>query len=85
MRRGRTGAGDTVGTSLNNGLISLLAYLAANHFATGEEPRRTGNDHPIVAPYGMFRTEDGEVALAPSSSAALNSRPRNSVSPSARK
>jgi crotonobetainyl-CoA:carnitine CoA-transferase CaiB-like acyl-CoA transferase len=66
VRRGRTGAGDTVGSSLNNGLISLLAYLAANHFATGEEPRRTGNDHPIVSPYGMFRTADGEVALAPS-------------------
>jgi crotonobetainyl-CoA:carnitine CoA-transferase CaiB-like acyl-CoA transferase len=66
VRRGRSGAGDTVGSSLNNGLISLLAYLAANHFATGEEPRRTGNDHPIVSPYGMFRTADGEVALAPS-------------------
>jgi crotonobetainyl-CoA:carnitine CoA-transferase CaiB-like acyl-CoA transferase len=66
VRRGRTGAGDTVGASLNNGLISLLAYLAANHLETGEESRRTGNDHPIVSPYGMFRTKDGEVALAPS-------------------
>jgi crotonobetainyl-CoA:carnitine CoA-transferase CaiB-like acyl-CoA transferase len=66
VRRGRTGAGETVGASLNNGLISLLAFLAANHFATGDEPGRTGNDHAIVAPYGMFRTSDGEVALAPS-------------------
>jgi CoA:oxalate CoA-transferase len=66
VRRGRTGAGDSVGSSLNSGLISLLGFLAANHFATGEEPTRTGNDHAIVAPYGMFRTRDGEVALAPS-------------------
>jgi CoA:oxalate CoA-transferase len=66
VRRGRTGAGETVGASLNNGLISLLGFLAANHLATGEEPARTGNDHAIVAPYGMFRTRDGEVALAPS-------------------
>jgi len=66
VRRSRTGSGDTVGASLNNGLISLLSYLAANHLATGAEPLRTGNDHPIVSPYGMFRTEDGEVALAPS-------------------
>ena len=70
VRRSNTGpgemAGETVGASLNNGLISLLAFLAANHFATGEEPARTGNDHAIVAPYGMFRTKDGEVALAPS-------------------
>ena len=71
VKRGRTGAGDTVGSSLNNGLISLLGFLAANHFATGHlatgaDPARTGNDHAIVAPYGMFRTQDGEVALAPS-------------------
>jgi crotonobetainyl-CoA:carnitine CoA-transferase CaiB-like acyl-CoA transferase len=66
VRRGHAGRGDTVGASLNNGLISLLSFLAANYFATGEEPLRTGNDHPIVAPYGMFRTKDGEVALAPS-------------------
>ena len=70
VKRGRSGpgerAGEIVGASLNNGLISLLGFLAANHFATGEEPPRTGNDHAIVAPYGMFRTRDGEVALAPS-------------------
>ena len=64
--RGRTGQGETVGASLNNGLISLLSFLAANYLATGEAPARTGNDHAIVAPYGMFRTRDGEVALAPS-------------------
>jgi crotonobetainyl-CoA:carnitine CoA-transferase CaiB-like acyl-CoA transferase len=66
VKRGRGGAGDKVGASLNNGLLSLLAFLAANHLATSEEPGRSGNDHAIVAPYGMFRTEDGEVAVAPS-------------------
>ncbi len=66
VRRGHSGAGETVGSSLNNGLISLLGFLAANHLATGADPVRTGNDHAIVAPYGMFRTADGEVALAPS-------------------
>jgi CoA:oxalate CoA-transferase len=66
LRRARTGAGDRVGASLNNGMISLLGFLAANYLATGEEPGRSGNDHAIVCPYGMFRTADGEVALAPS-------------------
>jgi crotonobetainyl-CoA:carnitine CoA-transferase CaiB-like acyl-CoA transferase len=66
VRRGRTGEGERVGASLNNATISLLGYLAANYFATGEVPPRTGNDHAIVAPYGMFRTQDGEVAIAPS-------------------
>jgi CoA:oxalate CoA-transferase len=66
VKKGRTGAGERVGASLNNGMLSLLGFLAANHLATGEEPSRTGNDHAIVSPYGMFRTADGEVALAPS-------------------
>ena len=66
VRRGRTRHGETVGASLNNSMISMLGFLAANHLATGEPPARTGNDHPIVAPYGLFRTKDGAVALAPS-------------------
>ena len=66
VRRGREGAGERVGASLNNGLVSLLAFLAANYFATGEVPARSGNDHAIVSPYGLFRTADGEVAIAPS-------------------
>ena len=66
VRRARTGHGETVGASLNNGMISMLGFLAANYLATGEPPVRTGNDHAIVAPYGLFRTKDGAVALAPS-------------------
>ena len=50
VRRSRTGHGDTVGASLNNGMISMLGFLAANYLATGEQPPRTGNDHAIVAP-----------------------------------
>jgi crotonobetainyl-CoA:carnitine CoA-transferase CaiB-like acyl-CoA transferase len=66
VRRSRTGHGETVGASLNNGMISMLGFIAANYLATGEPPSRTGNDHAIVAPYGLFRTKDGAVALAPS-------------------
>jgi crotonobetainyl-CoA:carnitine CoA-transferase CaiB-like acyl-CoA transferase len=44
----------------------MLGFHAANYLATGAPPPRTGNDHAIVAPYGLFRTKDGEVALAPS-------------------
>ncbi|HEX5319049.1 MAG TPA: CoA transferase, partial [Stellaceae bacterium] len=66
VRRGNTGAGERVGASLNSGLVSLLAFLAANYFATGEVPARSGNDHAIVSPYGLFRAKDGEVAIAPS-------------------
>ena len=65
VQRARTGKGERVGASLTNGLISFLAYLSAEHFETGRQPPRTGNDHPILAPYGLYRTADGEVAVAP--------------------
>ena len=66
VRRSHTGRGETVGAGLNNGIIGMLGFLAANYLATGEVPQRTGNDHAIVSPYGLFRTQDGEVAIAPS-------------------
>jgi crotonobetainyl-CoA:carnitine CoA-transferase CaiB-like acyl-CoA transferase len=44
----------------------MLAYFSAQYFATGELPERTGNDHPVVYPYGLFHAEDGDVAIAPS-------------------
>ncbi|RNF33298.1 CoA transferase [Paracoccus methylarcula] len=49
-----------------NGLLSLMAYLSSEYFATGKVPERTGNDHPLVAPYGLFRSADGQIAVAPS-------------------
>ena len=66
VRRERTGQGDIVETALTNGLISMMGYLAAEYFATGCVPQRTGNDHPMLYPYGLFQASDGEVAIAPS-------------------
>jgi CoA:oxalate CoA-transferase len=64
-----TGRGQRVEVSLTNGLVSLLAYIATNYFATGSAPARSGNDHPIAAPYGLFPTRDGQIALAPADDA----------------
>jgi crotonobetainyl-CoA:carnitine CoA-transferase CaiB-like acyl-CoA transferase len=61
-----SGQGQRVEASLTGGLISMLAYFSAHYFATGELPERTGNDHPVVYPYGLFRAADGDVAIAPS-------------------
>jgi crotonobetainyl-CoA:carnitine CoA-transferase CaiB-like acyl-CoA transferase len=66
MRRDRTGKGEQVSVSLLSSLVSFLSFQAANFLASGELPARTGNDHTIVAPYGLFRTADGKVAIAPS-------------------
>ncbi|UUX50806.1 CoA transferase [Nisaea acidiphila] len=67
--RGRIGRGQRVESSLTGGLISMMGYLSAEYFATGEVPKRSGNDHPIVAPYGLFHASDGMVAVAPSNDA----------------
>ena len=63
--RQRGGGGQYVESSLMGGLVSMLAYMSADYFATGTEPRRTGNDHPVLCPYGLFRASDGDVAIAP--------------------
>lgn len=64
-----SGQGQRVEVSLTNGLVSLLSYIATNYFSTGQAPARSGNDHPIAAPYGLFPTRDGQIALAPADNA----------------
>ncbi|MEL6523366.1 MAG: CoA transferase [Pseudomonadota bacterium] len=56
----------TVDVALTDSMISLLSFQAANYLAAGIEPVRSGNEHQLVAPYGVFETEDGAIALAPS-------------------
>ena len=66
VRRARTGQGEEVATSLTDGMTSMLAFLATNYFATGQLPQRTGNDHALASPYGLFEASDGQIAVAPS-------------------
>ena len=66
LARGTSGTGQRVESSLTGGLISMLAFLSAEYFVRGEVPERTGNDHSIVAPYGLFEARDGMIAVAPS-------------------
>ncbi|WP_108661914.1 CaiB/BaiF CoA transferase family protein [Acuticoccus kandeliae] len=69
--RDLNGVGQHVEAAMVNGAISTLAYLAAEYFVTGEIPKRTGNDHPIMSPYGLFTAADGSVAVAPSNDTIL--------------
>ena len=65
--RNKTGKGQKVEASLTSGLISMMAYLSSESFVTGKAPNKSGNNHPILAPYGIFKTSDGEIAVAPAS------------------
>jgi crotonobetainyl-CoA:carnitine CoA-transferase CaiB-like acyl-CoA transferase len=63
--RDLNGRGQRVEAAMVNGMVSMLAYLSSEYFATGREPERTGNDHPIASPYGLFHTANGAIAVAP--------------------
>ncbi len=69
--RERTGRGQRVETTMLGSILSLLGYLVPEYLATGRVPARTGNDHPILAPYGLFRTRDREIAIAPANEAIV--------------
>ena len=66
--RGREqgGPAQRVEASMMMSIISMMAYLSSGALATGRDPVPTGNDHPIVAPYGLFRASDGDIAVSPS-------------------
>lgn len=63
-RAQRTGEGEFVDVSMLGAMTSLMA---CEPFATLERagiPMRTGNSVPRLAPFGIFKTSDGYVALA---------------------
>ena len=67
-----TGRGQRVEAAMLNGMVSMLAYLASEYFSTGRSPERNANDHPIAAPYGLFRANDGDIAIAPATPEILS-------------
>jgi crotonobetainyl-CoA:carnitine CoA-transferase CaiB-like acyl-CoA transferase len=62
--RERTGRGQRVDIAMLDAVTALLTYQAASVFATGETPRRRGNQHPSIAPYDTFSTADGDFVLS---------------------
>lgn len=71
--RGRESGGPAqrVESSMMMSMLSMMAYLSSNALVTGRDPVPTGNDHPIAAPYGLFRAADGDIAVAPSTDAIV--------------
>ena len=61
LRREHTGEGSVVDVAMLDALVSMLAYQATRYFATGIPPRRDGNMHATIAPYGTFATADGSL------------------------
>lgn len=63
IKRQETGQGDTVETSLLASLVGLLSVQGQRYLSLGEVAQPTGNVHPVIAPYGVFRAGDGEMNI----------------------
>jgi formyl-CoA transferase len=68
-QRQSTGEGRYVHTSLLESAIFFMDFQAARWLMGGEVPGQMGNDHPTMAPMGVFPTADGHVNIAASSPA----------------
>ena len=58
-----TGAGQHVRISMYEAVAALLTFNASIFFATGNSPRRRGNEHPTIVPYETFEAADGWINL----------------------
>jgi crotonobetainyl-CoA:carnitine CoA-transferase CaiB-like acyl-CoA transferase len=62
--RTRSGRGQFVEAALYDSGLSLLHPHAANWFANGKTPQRTGNAHPNITPYDCMATATAPIFLA---------------------
>ncbi len=58
--RHKTGVGQMLDMSLQEGQMTWLENYAGSYFATGEEPQQYGNRHPQIAPYEPVEAADGK-------------------------
>jgi crotonobetainyl-CoA:carnitine CoA-transferase CaiB-like acyl-CoA transferase len=64
FEREHSDRGQWVRTSLLEALTGSLSFQAAKYLNTGEVPPPVGNHHPLTAPMGVYRAQDGFLNLA---------------------
>lgn len=64
VERQRSGQGQHVETSLLASLVSLLSVQGQRYLSLGQVAAPSGNDHTVIAPYGVFRAQDGDLNIA---------------------
>ncbi len=64
LERERTGVGAEVDTSLYETALGYISYHLVGFLADGTVPKGEGTVFPMVAPYQVFPTKDGELMVA---------------------
>jgi formyl-CoA transferase/CoA:oxalate CoA-transferase len=64
LDRDRTGEGAVVDVSLYETAVGYIGYHLAGYLADGTVPHGQGTRFPMVAPYQVFATRDGELMIA---------------------
>ena len=64
LERERTGEGSVVDVSLYETALGYIGYHLAGYLADGTVPTGQGTVFPMVAPYQVFPTRDGELMVA---------------------
>ncbi len=57
------GRGQRVHVSMYEAVAALLTFNASIYFATGNSPRRRGNEHATIVPYETFEASDGWINI----------------------
>jgi crotonobetainyl-CoA:carnitine CoA-transferase CaiB-like acyl-CoA transferase len=64
LERERSGRGQVIRTSLLAAVVGVHAFEGTRWTVAGDVGHAQGNHHPSIAPYGLFRSADGNVQIA---------------------
>lgn len=63
VEKKQSGHGTKIETSLLGSLVGLLSVQGQRYLSLGEVPGPAGNVHPVIAPYGVFSTSNGDINI----------------------
>lgn len=58
-----TGQGQFMDVAMYDGVLAMCERIVYQHSYTGVSPTPEGNQHPILCPFGIFDTSDGQVTI----------------------
>jgi crotonobetainyl-CoA:carnitine CoA-transferase CaiB-like acyl-CoA transferase len=63
LRRERSGEGSALDIAMFDSMVEWMGQQVQHSLHTGEQPRRMGLSHTVIAPYNRYPTRDGEQVL----------------------